>query len=217
VFRHRISGDDLEAEVVAQETSEGPVVRKAVNLNYRITIVPFFWIPEDTMREHEHNDGVPYSMWREQGLMTATEGVSIDYTRIYEDITAKILPMFPRLRSGPIGFDRAFATDIATDLNKFAGRNDWCQEVLQNHTHMTEPGYVFEALVKAKRVSHGGHRVLRNHIENVTVKKDDAGRLRPVKPKKASKHIDGVVASLMGTKILAQVPDAKRSIGVMVV
>jgi phage terminase large subunit-like protein len=67
-------------------------------------------------------------------------------------------------------------------------------------------------LIKAKHVSHGGHRVLRNHWENVSVKADDARRIRPVKPKKASKHIDGVVSTLMGIKSLAKVPDQKKGV-----
>jgi phage terminase large subunit-like protein len=70
---------------------------------------------------------------------------------------------------------------------------------------------VFEALVKAGRVAHGQHRTLRNHIENVTVKTDDAGRIRPVKPKKhaGKKRIDGVIGSIMGLKMLSAVPDVK--------
>jgi hypothetical protein len=39
-------------------------------------------------------------------------------------------------------------------------------------------------------------------VENCTVKKDDAGRIRPVKPKRASRRIDGVVGTLMGVSRL---------------
>jgi hypothetical protein len=35
--------------------------------------------------------------------------------------------------------------------------------------------------------------VLRWNVENCTVKQDDAGRIRPVKPKRATRRIDGVV------------------------
>jgi hypothetical protein len=35
-------------------------------------------------------------------------------------------------------------------------------------------------------------------VENCTVKQDDAGRIRPVKPKRATRRIDGVVGTLMG-------------------
>lgn len=209
VFRHRLESV-LSVDVV--DTEDDQVVTKTTQLNYRITILPFFWIPENTMKQREKEDGVPYSQWAKLGLVTPTEGDIIDYTRIFSDITTKIIPRFPRLRQSAIGYDPAFATDIASSLEKWAGRpsdNPFCREVLQNYKYMSEPCHVFEALVKAKRVTHGGNRTLRNHVEHVAVKHDDAGRLRPVKPKKAGKHIDGVVASLMGLRMLANVPDVQ--------
>ena len=211
-FRHRVTTPAIAVEAVGEEG--GQVVTKTIDLNYRITLVPFFWLPEATMQEHE-KEGVPYGLWRDAGLLTVTDGATIDYTRIYADITTKIIPMFPRLKQGTIGYDPAFATDIATELRDRAGLKVF--EVLQNYTHLSEVCHVFEALVKARLVSHGQHRILRNHIEHVAVKQDDAKRLRPVKPKKAGKHIDGVVGALMATKMLAAVPDTRKSPGVMVI
>lgn len=213
-FRTRLK-TALPAEVVVGDESIGEGVKKTLDLNYRITVLPFFWIPEDTMEQHEKEDGVPYTAWAEAGLVTKTDGATIDYTRIFNDIKSKILPRFPRLKQGLVGYDPAFTTDIALDLRDRAGMK--VKEILQNYSHMSEPCMVTEALIKAKRVAHGGHRVLRNHVENVAVKTDDAGRIRPVKPKKASKHIDGVVATLMGVRALAEVPDRKRSSGVMTI
>jgi phage terminase large subunit-like protein len=60
-----------------------------------------------------------------------------------------------------------------------------------------------EALIKGQRVRHDGHRVLRWNWENAAVKTDDAGRIRPVKPKNPAKRIDGTVAMIMGQKVLA--------------
>jgi len=193
-----VSGDDAAS-----------ATKKTAQINYRIVILPFFWIPENTMRQREREDGVPYSHWVERGLVTPTEGDIIDYNRIYEDITTKIAKRFPRLKQGGIGYDPAFATDIATDLRDRAGFKT--EEILQNYKYMSEPCHVLEALIKAKMVGHGGHRVLRNHIENVAVKTDDAGRIRPVKPKRTGKHIDGVVSSLMALKQLAAVADTRQS------
>lgn len=206
-FRKRLSAP-LEAEVTAEDAS-GTVTKRVIELNYAVAIVPFFWIPEDTMHQREREDGVPYSQWAQAGLVTPTDGAIIDYSRIYQDITTKILPRFPRLKQGTVGYDPAFATDLATNLRDRAGLQVF--EVIQNYTHLSETCHIFEALVKAKRVTHGSHRVLRNHVEHVAVKQDDAGRMRPVKPKKAGKHIDGVVASLMGLKMLATVPDQPAS------
>lgn len=205
-FRRMLETADT-VEVVEKDDATAEPTKKVVTLNYEIALVPFFWIPENTMRQHEKEDGVPYSQWHEAGLLTATEGDIIDYTRIYQDIVTKILPRFPLLKQGLVGYDPAFATDIATQLRDRAGLK--VHEVLQNYTHMSEPGQVFEALVKAKRVRHSGHRILRNHVETMAVKRDDAGRIRPVRPKKASKHIDGGVASLMaqsGLMLMAQQP-----------
>jgi phage terminase large subunit-like protein len=183
----------------------GEPVKRSISLNYRITTVPFFWIPLDTMREHEKNDRVPYSEWHRLGLIRATEGNVIDYDRIFRDIKDEIVPRFPRLRGAEIGYDPAFATDIALKLQ---GEGFQMVEVLQNYKHMSEPAHLLEALVKGKRVRHDGHRVLRWNVENCTVKHDDAGRIRPVKPRRATRRIDGVVASLMGlSRLIMQVEE----------
>lgn len=192
---------------VLHEEPTGAVQKRSIELNYKLIVVPFFWIPEETMRQREREDRVPYSRWVELGLVTPTEGAIIDYTRIYTDIKDKIMPRFPRLKEGGIGYDPAFATDLATKLRDLLGFK--IAEVLQNYSHLSEPSQIFEALIKARRVVHGANKVLRNHIENVTIKTDDARRIRPVKPKAQAgkKRIDGVVASLMGLKQLAAVPD----------
>jgi phage terminase large subunit-like protein len=184
----------LEVRAVGTDENYEPVER-SLSLNYSVALVPYFWIPEDTMREHEKVDRVPYSEWVEAGFITATEGDAIDYERVFRDITGPIAEQFPRLKGTQIGFDPAFATDIA---RKLSGAGFTMVEVLQNYQRFSEPSMVFEALVKGRRVHHGGHPVLRNHLENVAIKQDDAGRIRPVKPKKRSKRIDGVVASIMG-------------------
>jgi phage terminase large subunit-like protein len=164
------------------------------------------------MQEHEKLDGVPYAQWTAAGLVTATEGGVIDYTRIYRDLTERILPRFPLLKQATLGYDPAFATDLATQLRDRAGLK--VAEVLQNYSHLSEPAQVFEALVKAGRVAHGGQRVLRNHVENVAIKTDTAGRIRPVRPRKSGKRIDGVVAAIMALKMLAAgaVPGPQYSI-----
>lgn len=204
----------VQADVVGGDEATG-VSKWSVDLNYRVVVVPFFWIPEETMRQREREDQVPYGEWARQGLVTPTEGAIIDYARIYRDITTTILPRFPKLKQGVVGYDPAFATDIASALRDRGGLR--VEEILQNYKYLSEPSYVFEALVKAGMVAHGGHRVLRNHIEHVAVKQDDAGRIRPVKPRKAGKHIDGVVATLMGLRSLLKVPDSRPRYGGFVV
>lgn len=213
VFRKYLAVAE-EIEVIGEEPT-GAIAKRTISLNYHLYVRPFFWIPENTMREHEKKDGVSYSIWRETKdsagfpLVTATEGDIIDYTRIYTDVTTKILPRYPRLKQGTVGYDPAFATDIATKLRDVGGLQ--ILEVLQNYKMFSEPSQIIEALIKGQRVTHDGHRVLRWNWENAAVKTDDAGRIRPVKPKNASKRVDGAVAMIMGDKALSmQQPPAPR-------
>jgi len=215
-FRRMLDGSVEQVTVTEKDEASGEALTKSIDLNYEVFVRAWFWIPEETMREHERTDGIPYSEWARAAFVTVTEGASIDYSRIYRDITTEILPRFPKLKQGLIGYDPAFATDIAQQLRDRAGLK--VHEVLQNYTHMNEPCYVTEALIKSRRVHHDGHRTLRNHWENVAVKHDDARRIRPVKPKKRSKHIDGVVATLMALKgLMLMPPRGKRKIGAFVV
>jgi phage terminase large subunit-like protein len=202
VFRKYLA-TPTAVEVVVND-QPGTATKKTVALNYELFVRPFFWIPENTLRQHEREDGVPYTQWVQQGLVTATEGDIIDYNRIYQDITTRIVPRYPRLKDGSVGYDPAFATDLATKLRDVAGLK--VLEVLQNYTMLSESAQIVEALIKGRRVHHDGHRLLRWNWENAAIKTDDAGRIRPVKPKNRAKRIDGAVAMLMGQKVLSMQP-----------
>lgn len=168
-------------------------------LDYSIAVCPFYWLPEERMHEREREDGLPLSLYKQRGLLFTSPGATISADQIYRDITTKIAPRFPRLRS--IGFDPAFAPDVAQRLSASFD----VQQIPQNFNYMTVPCYALEGLLKARRVTHDGHPILRWNISNVAVKRDEGGRLRPVKPKaigQQRKRIDGVVALLMGLSML---------------
>ena len=213
VFR-RYLAEATTIDITAEDET-GAIVTKPIELNYELFVRPYFWIPENTMRLHEKEDGVPYSTWREAGLLTATDGDVIDYSRIYSDITGTIVPRYPKLKQSTIGYDPAFATDIATKLRDLAGLG--VVEVLQNYKQLSEPSQVVEALIKGRRVTHDGHRVLRWNWENVSIKTDDAGRIRPVKSRNRAKRIDGAVALIIGAAAAAIPREPEKTYQVIVV
>lgn len=202
------TGEPTALEVLTEDAATGAVIKRTVDLNYRIAIVPRFWLPEDTLKERVRQDHIRYDVYHDAGLLEVTEGSVINeqaIVRYVKDSTAKadLVRRFPLLKQGQFGYDPAFATAVALQL---AGIGLTTVEVLQNYTHLNEACQVFEALVKAGRVVHGGHRLLRWNVENVAVRRDDAGRIRPVKPKKATKRIDGVVATLIALNRLILMP-----------
>ncbi len=215
VFQVPIEAAPLNVETKV-ETETGEIVKQTRSLNYKLVILPAFWLPEETIRERASQDGVRYDVMVDQEapgggkLLRATEGALIDseaLVRYIKHPDARKEPMdlvtrFPMLNQAEIGYDPAFATEIGIDLRDRCGFRERTIEVLQNYKHLSEACQVFEALVKAKRVIHGGHRLLRWNLENVAIKTDDAGRIRPVKPKRATKRIDGIVATLIALSIL---------------
>jgi phage terminase large subunit-like protein len=146
-------------------------------------------------------------------LLHVVEGAIVGADAIVKHIVGRdgksgMLARFPRLKGAQFAYDPAFATEVALSLRDGYGLT--VVEVLQNYKHLSEACQVFEALVKAKRIIHGGHRLLRWNVENVAIRRDDAGRIRPVKPRRATKRIDGVIAAIMAISRLMLLP-APRS------
>lgn len=193
-FKHPLDGAALTVEVPALDDDGKPIEaqKRSLNMNYAVTLLPFFWIPEDTMRRHEETDKVPYSEWRRSGILRVTSGAIIDHDQIFDDIVA-MGERFPMLKQGEIGYDPAKVTQLALALQKKGFK---IVEVKQNFS-LSEPSHMFEALVGARRVYHGGHRVLRWNVLNTVVKRDDGGRIRPMKPKRQTKRIDGTIGSII--------------------
>lgn len=214
-FREVLPSTRDSIEVVDEHPESGQLFTKMVDLNYRITLLPFFWIPEDTMREHERTDRVPYQQWRDAGLVVATEGDAVDYSRIYQDITQVFLKRFPKLKQAWLGYDQFNAHELSQNLQNRAHLK--VHVVPQSYQGLSEAAHTFEALIRAGRVRHDGHRVLRNHMANVTVKRDDSNRLKTVRSPKPSRHIDGCSAALMAVRGLILTPFQRKVVGVTMI
>lgn len=209
VFKLPLAKGDGEDEIKVTAEADGDFVERTLSLNYRIAVVPHFWLPEETLAERVKKDGVRYDVWSSAGFLQRTPGAIIDSDSIVREVAVRGPKRFPKLKEKDVGFDPAFATEISVQLQK---RGFTTVEVLQNYKHLSEACQVFEALVKAGRVIHGGHPLLRWNVENVEVRNDDAGRIRPVKPKRAVKRIDGLVATIIALSRLIGETEDKPSV-----
>ena len=152
-------------------------------------LIAHFWIPQDTMREKERKDKVPYEQWVRQGFVTATPGDVIDYQRIRQQIGI----YGTQFNIKEIGFDRWGATQISQDLT-----DDGFTIIPfgQGFQSMGAPTNELMTLVLGKRLRHGGNPVLRWNADNLMVEENAAGYFKPDK-KKATQKIDGMVALIM--------------------
>ena len=152
-------------------------------------ILPYFWIPEDTIDLRVRRDHVPYDTWLGRGQVIATEGNVIHYGYIenfIEDLGTKY-------HIKEIAFDRWGAVQMVQNLE---GMGFTVVPFGQGFKDMSPPTKELMKLVLEEKIAHGGHPVLRWMMDNIFIRTDPAGNIKPDKEKSTEK-IDGAVATIM--------------------
>lgn len=152
-------------------------------------LLPTFWIPDENMIERARRDRVPYDAWVRDGLINATPGNVIDYMYI----RAAINELGDLYEIKDIAFDRWGAELLRQQLEEDGFE---MVQMGQGFASMSAPSKELLRLVLSRGLVHGGNPVLRWMADNVTVKQDPAGNLKPDKGKSREK-IDGIVAAIM--------------------
>lgn len=112
-------------------------------------ILPYFWLPEETLDLRVRRDHVPYDLWGAVQMGQNLEG---------------------------LGFT----------LAQFG----------QGYRDMSPPTKELMKLTLEQKIAHNGHPVLRWNMDNIFIKRDPAGNIKPDKEKSTEK-IDGTVATIM--------------------
>jgi phage terminase large subunit-like protein len=172
------STTDIAAFVVVVPDSDGTY-----------SVLPYFFVPKERVNERAVRDRVPYDLWVKQGFIEETPGNVIDYRYIRK----RINEVGQQFNIREIAFDRWGATEIMQSLD-----DDGFTVVQfgQGFASMAHPTKELLRLVLDKKIRHGGNTVLRWMADNMTVKQDPAGNVKPDKSK-SSEKIDGVVALIM--------------------
>ena len=152
-------------------------------------ILPYFWIPEDNMQTRVARDHVPYDVWERQGYLETTEGNVIHYGYIEKFIEN----LGERFNIREIAFDRWGAVQMTQNLE---GMGFTVVPFGQGFKDMSPPTKELMKLVLEERIAHGGHPVLRWMMDNIYIRTDPAGNIKPDKEKSTEK-IDGAVATIM--------------------
>lgn len=155
----------------------------------KYVILPYFWIPEDTLDLRVKRDHVPYDVWERQGYLQTTEGNVIHYGYIEKFIES----LGERFNIREIAFDRWGAVQMVQNLE---GMGFTVVPFGQGFKDMSPPTKELMKLTLEQRIAHGGHPVLRWNMDNIFVRTDPAGNIKPDKEKSTEK-IDGAIASIM--------------------
>ena len=151
--------------------------------------LPFFWLPEDSMEKRVTKDHVPYDQWKAAGFLETTDGAVINY----KFVEARIMALAETYEIKEIAFDRYGAHLLRQSLED-AGLN--MIKLGQGFVSMSPPSKELMRLVLERRIAHGGNPILRWNMDNIVVREDEAGNIKPDK-KRATEKIDGAVAAIM--------------------
>lgn len=151
-----------------------------------------FWISDYAMHERTRKDRVPYEPWVRQGYITATPGNVIDYNFVLAQIDED-MQIYDILE---IAFDRWGASRIQTQLMERGGE-DFLVQFGQGYKSMSPPTKELGKLILEHKIAHSNNPVLTWMADNLVVREDPAGNIKPDKEKSVEK-IDGMVAMIMG-------------------
>lgn len=155
----------------------------------KYSILPFFWIPEDTIDLRVRRDHVPYDTWLGRKQIIATEGNVIHYGYIENFIEE----LGTKYHIKEIAFDRWGAVQMVQNLE---GMGFTVVPFGQGFKDMSPPTKELMKLVLEQKIAHGGNVPLRWMMDNVYVRTDPAGNIKMDK-EKSTERIDGAVATVM--------------------
>lgn len=155
----------------------------------RYSILPFCWIPEETVDLRSRRDHVLYDLWKKKGFIYTTDGSVVDYDYIEQSI----LDLKEQYDIREIAYDRWNATQLVQHLTD---EGLTMVPFGQGFRDMSPPTKELMRLTLEGRIAHGGHPVLRWCMDNVIVKTDPAGNIK-IDKGKATEKVDAAVATVM--------------------
>lgn len=159
------------------------------NEDEKYIVLPYFWLPEDTLELRCRRDHVMYDVWAQQGFINVTPGNVIDYKWVkatIEDVCSKYHVL-------EIAYDPWNSTMLAGELIESGAP---MIQHRQGYKEMSPSSKETYKLLMEGKVNHGGNPVLKWMATNVVMEQDPAGNIKPTKAKSIEK-IDGIVALIM--------------------
>lgn len=156
------------------------------------------YTPRETLLERERSDKAPYSVWVEQGFVSATAGPVVRLDHVARDIvddSARFVIM-------GLAYDRWLFRDFERDLDELNVTLPLMEHpqgiAMRKDSHLWMPGSInsFEDLLLEGRLRIQVNYFLRSCVSSATFWESPAG-LRRFEKSKATSRIDGAVSSAM--------------------
>lgn len=151
-----------------------------------------YWLPEDRMDHLNNRTAGSAAVWVREGFLTLTPGNVIDN----DAIVSQIVKDADRFDVLTLGYDRWGANDV---VRRLTDEGLECVPIGQGYASMTSPTKELLRLVLRGMYRHGGNPVQRWMVDNLAVRMDADGNVKPDRENSGDK-IDGVAASVDALK-----------------
>lgn len=156
-----------------------------------VDVLAKFYIPGDMIEDRERRDRFAYSQFVREGHIVATPGNVTDYEFIRRDVEEFCQKYAVRL----VAVDPYNATHLSTQLD---GLGIPVKRYPQGFAGMNAPSRLLENLLGSGKLRHAGNPVLSWQANNVAIRQNAEGLIRPLKPKQnSSERVDGIIALVM--------------------
>lgn len=147
-----------------------------------------YWLPEAAIEEPGPNHA-HYVKWVKQGLLTQTDGATVDFSLITEQIIADC----KRVNAREFVYDPFNATQVAQDV---MAEGVEAVEFIQTPVNFAVPLDELLTAVRDGRFHHDGNEITAWCMSNMVARPAKKGLVSPIKAKPHQK-IDGAIAAIM--------------------
>lgn len=194
----KISGEPIDLEDMRgsycvggldlSQTTDLTAATLVIEREGRLNVIAHFWLPAEKIDEATERDGVPYNIYIQRGLLSASGDNFIDYRDCYQwfvDMVEKY-ELYPL----QVGYDRYSAQYLVQDMERYGFHMDDVYQGENLYPVLTE----MEGLIKDGTIYIGDNDLLKAHLLNSAIKMSvERGRGKLVKINNVAR-IDGTAA-----------------------
>jgi phage terminase large subunit-like protein len=187
--RYGIGGADLS---ITTDLTNATVIFKIPN-DEMIYVLQMYFLPEDLLESRERDDKIPYSTWRDMGLLRTVPGNKVHHTHVTDwflEVQNELdIYIFKT------GYDSWSATYWVEEMKSNFGKESM-DPVIQGKKTLSGPMYALGADLESKKINYNNHPILKWCLSNVAIEVDKNLNIQPCKINNQRRRIDGFAGLL---------------------
>jgi len=185
-FRNSYAVAGIDLSRTTDLTSCCVVIEKAGRLH----VISKFFLPLEKIQEATERDNVPYNIYIRRGILQASGDNFVDYRDCFQWLAelVEVYQIYPLM----VGYDRYSAQYLIQDLKAYGFRTD---DVFQGF-NLWPVIQEMEGLLKDGKIDIGDNDLLKAHLLNCALKRDNQQGRGRVEKINATLHIDAAAALL---------------------